>query len=216
MTDSSGSTDKLASRFERLSQFSMWIVVVLGAMVVLMSSSVLTEDAQSDRPPISMEARASLAMCEDPEVSVGAVELVERASDEGIKLVDVYIRVEGLAEEAGKHAVHIHETGSCSPCSDAGGHFDPGPHGHSHPDGNHPFHAGDLVNIKVDDSGNGELVTTTSRITLSAGPLSIFDDDGASLIIHVDPDSYCPGGEEAGCAGGARLACGIFEVKDSS
>lgn len=216
MTDSSGSASKLARKTVRFTQYSSWIVVVLGVLVVSMSSSVLTDDAQSDRPPISMEARAPLAMCEDPDVSVGAVELVERASDEGIKLVDVYIRVEGLAEEAGKHAVHIHETGSCSPCSTAGGHFDPGPHGHSHPDGNHPFHAGDLVNIKVDDSGNGELVTTTSRITLSPGPLSIFDDDGASLIIHVDPDSYCPGGEEAGCAGGARLACGIFVVKDGS
>lgn len=160
----------------------------------------------------SWEARAPIAMCEDPSIQVGAVELIERDSEEGVKLVDVYISVEGLAEEAGKHAVHIHETGSCTPCSDAGGHFDPGPHGHTNPDGNHPFHSGDLVNIEVNDFGDGELITMTSRITLSPGPLSIFDTDGASLIIHVDPDTYCPGGEEAGCAGGARLACGIFEL----
>lgn len=174
-------------------------------------SSVATVDTTKKNVEAQMAARATLAFCEDLSVEVGAVELVERASDEGVKIVDVYVRVEGLADKAGKHAVHIHETGSCDPCSSAGGHFDPGPHGHTNPDGNHPFHAGDLVNIEVDESGNGDLKTITSRVTLSAGPLSIFDADGASLIIHVDPDSYCEGGEEAGCAGGARLACGIFE-----
>lgn len=180
------------------------------------STSVGTEDTNENMVEVSMVARATLAFCEDLSIEVGVVELVERASNEGVKLVDVHIVVEGLADEAGLHAVHIHETGSCEPCGSAGGHFDPGPHGHTNPDGNHPFHSGDLVNISVDEAGNGELITTTSRITLSPGPLSIFDKDGASLIIHVDPDTYCPGGEEAGCAGGARLACGIFEVYEES
>ena len=190
--------------------------ILLVLIFFSIGAPVGTEDSSEQTVDISMVARATLAFCEDLSHEIGAVELVERASDEGVKVVDVYIRVEGLADEAGLHAVHIHETGSCDPCGSAGGHFDPGPHGHSNPDGNHPFHSGDLVNIRVDDSGNGELITTTSRITLSPGPLSIFDEDGASLIIHVDPDTYCPGGEEAGCAGGARLACGIFEVHDES
>ncbi|MCY3885966.1 MAG: superoxide dismutase family protein [Gammaproteobacteria bacterium] len=193
----------------------MTSVFLIVAFVVL-SSSVATEDSAEQKVEISMSARATLAFCEDSSIEVGAAELVERASDEGVKLVDVYIRVRGLAEEAGLHAVHIHETGSCDPCSAAGGHFDPGPHGHTNPDGNHPFHSGDLVNIEVDEEGNGDLKTITSRLTLSPGPLSIFDKDGASLIIHVDPDTYCPGGEEAGCAGGARLACGVFEVQEES
>lgn len=214
MPNANESATRIEHGAVKLVRSGRWAFIALAAVLVSVSSSVLTEDEQSDRHPITLQARAPLAMCEDPDVNVGAVELVERASDEGVKIVDVYIKVEGLADEAGKHAVHIHETGSCSPCSAAGGHFDPGPHGHSHPDGNHPFHAGDLVNIEVDDSGDGELVTITSRITLSPGPLSIFDDDGASLIIHVDPDSYCPGGEEAGCAGGARLACGVFKIQD--
>jgi Cu-Zn family superoxide dismutase len=108
------------------------------------------------------------------------------------------------------HAVHIHETGNCSPCSGAKGHFDPGPASKSSPDGNHPFHSGDLVNVEVRD-GVGSMYTTTSRITLSPGPLSLFDGDGSAFIIHVDPDTYCPEGEVKGCAGGARAACGIIE-----
>jgi Cu-Zn family superoxide dismutase len=199
----------MRSRFAGANRVLTFFFVVA---FVLIGSSDATQDTSKETVETSMAARATLAFCDDLSKEVGAVELVERASDEGIKIVDVYIRVRGLADEAGKHAVHIHETGSCDPCGSAGGHFDPGPHGHTNPDGNHPFHSGDLVNIEVDESGNGDLKTTTSRITLSKGPLSIFDEDGASLIIHVDPDSYCEGGEEAGCAGGARLACGIFEI----
>ena len=199
-----------------VSIFLMTAVIVLVVAFVSISTSIADEHGAEQDAESSVIARASLAFCEDSTVEVGTAELVERWSEEGVKLVDVYIQVTGLADEAGLHAVHIHETGSCDPCSAAGGHFDPGPHGHSHPDGNHPFHSGDLVNIRVDESGNGELRTTTSRITLSPGPLSIFDEDGASLIIHVDPDTYCPGGEEAGCAGGARLACGIFDLYDET
>ena len=199
-----------------VSIFLVAALISLVVAIVSINSSVADDDVSELNADTPMVARATLAFCEDSSVEVGAVELVERQSDEGVKLVDVYIRVRGLADEAGRHAVHIHETGSCDPCGSAGGHFDPGPHGHSNPDGNHPFHSGDLVNIRVNDSGDGDLRTTTSRITLSPGPLSIFDEDGASLIIHVDPDTYCPGGEEAGCAGGARLACGVFEIHEES
>lgn len=199
-----------------ISIFLVTAVIICAVTFVSIRSSIADEHDADKDVESSVIARASLAFCEDATVEVGTAELVERWSEEGVKLVDVYISVSGLADEAGLHAVHIHETGSCDPCSAAGGHFDPGPHGHSHPDGNHPFHSGDLINIRVDDSGDGELRTTTSRITLSPGPLSIFDEDGASLIIHVDPDTYCPGGEEAGCAGGARLACGIFEIQEET
>ena len=92
----------------------------------------------------SIHAGAAIKGCEDAAIS-GSADLIERPSAEGIKLVDVTIRVSGL--KPGKHAVHIHETGDCTPCGEAKGHFDPGPYGYSAPDGNHPFHSGDLVNI---------------------------------------------------------------------
>jgi Cu-Zn family superoxide dismutase len=112
--------------------------------------------------------------------------------------------------------VHIHETAACEPCSAAEGHFDPGPAGFSSPDGNHPYHSGDLINIEARGrKGRGRLNVLTTRITLAPGPLSIFDADGSAFIIHVNPDTYCPGGEEAGCAGGGRVACGIIEPKSA-
>ena len=153
-------------------------------------------------------ASADIVSC-DPAVDVtGKVFLKERPSDEGVKIVDIVMHVRGLS--AGKHAVHIHETGACTPCGAAQGHFDPGPNSNTSPDGNHPFHSGDLVNIEVNHHGNGVLRTTTSRVTLSPGPLSLFDADGSAFIIHAGEDTYCPDGAVGGCAGGARAACGII------
>ncbi len=155
----------------------------------------------------SVRAYADIQSCTDTPVS-GRMVLVERASEEGVKVVDVMLRVKGLPD--GRHAVHLHEVGTCMPCGDAKGHFDPGPAGMSSPDGNHPYHSGDLINIDI-KNGEGIMQTLTSRVTLSPGPLSVFDDDGSAVIIHVDPDSYCPEGEAKGCAGGARAACGVID-----
>jgi len=156
-----------------------------------------------------LRASATIEGCGDAfSGASGRLDLIERPSAEGVKLVDVRLQVRGLPD--GKHAVHIHEAGACTPCGAAKGHFDPGPAGMTSPDGNHPFHSGDLINIEV-RNGQGVMQTTTSRVTLSDGPLTLLDADGSAVIIHVDPDTYCPDGEAKGCAGGARAACGVIE-----
>ena len=171
------------------------------------------EDASpvKDVPEVALIATAEIRACDDQEV-LGTATFRERASDEGIKLVDIDLEVQGLSD--GRHAVHVHETAACEPCGAAGGHHDPGPFGKSTPDApdfNHPFHGGDLLNLEVSD-GAGALRTTSSRFTLSAGRLSVFDEDGSALIIHSNPDEYCDQEDEltAGCAGGARDACGVL------
>jgi superoxide dismutase, Cu-Zn family len=157
----------------------------------------------------AVQARAVLRTCADEPLSIGQAFLSERPSAEGVKVVDIVIQVQrGLAP--GQHAVHIHETGKCLPCDAAGGHFDPGPNSNPSPDDNHPFHSGDLVNLAINDQGVGGLFTTTSRVTLSDGPLSVFDADSSSVIIHVEPDTYCPDGPVPECAGGERAACGVI------
>jgi Cu-Zn family superoxide dismutase len=158
-------------------------------------------------------ARATIRACDGKQV-LGTAYLFERPSDEGVKEVDVSLRIDqrNRVLSEGEHAVHIHEVGSCaSACAAAGGHFDPGPSSNPSPDGNHPFHMGDLVNIEIGGSGRGLMHTTTSRVTLSRGPLSVFDANGSAIIVHEGADTYCPGGPTAGCAGGARAACGVIE-----
>ena len=167
-----------------------------------------------------LTATADINGCTDPGIS-GNATLTEEITEEGIKEVSISLKVEGLSD--GKHAVHIHETGTCEPCGAAKGHHDPGPFGETRPDSatddvpasdiNHPYHMGDLINIEV-KNGKGSMMHTTNRITLSAGRLSILDMDGSAFIIHTNEDTYCD--EESdlkkGCAGGARDACGIIRA----
>ena len=83
---------------------------------------------------------------------------------------------------------------------------------------NHPYHSGDLININVGADGRGSLITATNRVAITPDPpdrpttrpLSIFDADGASIIVHALPDLYCPDPTNANCAGGGRVACGVF------
>lgn len=158
----------------------------------------------------NLHAVANIRPCNNSDDIRGWVHLEEKSSYQGVKKVRVQVVLRGRDVPDGEHGVHIHEVASCEPCGSAGGHFDPGPNSNSSPDGNHPFHLGDLININV-YNGYGELRTTTTRVTLSDGPTSIFDQDGSAIIIHIDSDTFCPNGEEAGCAGGGRLACGILE-----
>ena len=125
--------------------------------------------------------------------------------------VDVTARITGLSP--GAHGLHIHETANCTaPYATANGHFDPGPNSNSNPDANHPFHMGDLPNLIAGKNGVGRLRHTTSRITLSPGPLSVFDADGSAVIVHLNPDRGITG--VAGASGGPRIACGIIVADD--
>lgn len=173
----------------------------------MMVAILTTATVSAGQNAVSARATADISGCTDSGIS-GFARLMERRSANGIKTVDVRLFVEGLAP--GRHAVHIHEAASCQPCASAGGHFDPGPNGNSSPDGNHPFHMGDLINVIANPQGDGRLRTRTTRVTLSPGPLSVFDSDGSVVIIHANPDTFCPDGPVLGCAGGARVACGAI------
>ncbi|MBE3135266.1 MAG: superoxide dismutase family protein [Acidobacteria bacterium] len=96
------------------------------------------------------------------------------------------------------------------PFTSAGGHFDPGPFGNPDPDANHPFHMGDLPNLKAGNGGTATLKARTTRVTLSDGPLSVFDPDGTALIVHANPDQEITGEPRSGVAGGPRVACGVL------
>ena len=152
---------------------------------------------------------ATMISCVD-QSTVGTATFVELPSAEDIKNVIVQLSVTGLTP--GKHAVQIHEIGTCVPCSAAGSHLDLGPFPQNVPvTANHPFHSGDLLNIDVDSRGRGFMNHVTNRVALSAGQLSIFDLDGASIVVHALPDTYCPDPSDPNCAGGGRVACGIIE-----
>jgi len=138
----------------------------------------------------------------------GRAELVERKQGTGT-VVDVTVTATGL--KPGLHGVHLHAVGKCEPdFAAAGGHFDPGPAGNADPDANHPFHMGDIPNMEVGADGRGTLKAVTTRVTISEGPLSIFDTDGTAIILHGNPDQMKTGEPKSGVSGGPRIACGVF------
>jgi Cu-Zn family superoxide dismutase len=141
----------------------------------------------------------------------GTADFVESQQGAG-KIVTITLTLSGLKE--GVHGVHLHAVGKCeAPFTSAGGHFDPGPSGNMDPDANHPFHSGDIPPITVAANGKGTMKVVTSRVTLSDGPLSLFDADGSAIIIHANPDQGITGEPKSGVSGGPRVACGVIEKK---
>ena len=119
--------------------------------------------------------------------------------------------VEGL--EPGPHGVHIHETGTCEPpdFTSAGGHFNPTGTAHGLENPNGP-HAGDLPNLSVPEDGRAWLEFETDRISLTDGPMSLFDADGSAIVIHTGADDQRtdPSGDS-----GARVVCGEITRAES-
>ena len=137
----------------------------------------------------------------------GTAEFVEQTKGTAT-VVEITVSASGLTP--GKHGVHLHAIGKCEPdFTAAGGHFDPGPAGNTDPDANHPFHMGDIPNLEVGADGKGTMKIVTSRVTLSAGPLSLFDTDGTAIILHGNPDQGITGEPKSGVSGGPRVACGV-------
>jgi Cu-Zn family superoxide dismutase len=128
------------------------------------------------------------------------------------RLVQIHLTVSGL--KPGQHGVHLHAVGKCeAPFTSAGGHYDPGPAGNPDPDANHPYHMGDLPNLTVGADGKGQLDATTTRVTISDGPLTLADADGSAIIIHGNPDQGITGESKSGVSGGPRVACGVITKK---
>jgi Cu-Zn family superoxide dismutase len=185
------------------------LILAVGALTLTGGPSLSAQGV----PALAQEvarARAAINSCTDGSL-VGSATLFETPSAEGVKNVSILLSVRNLAE--GKHAVHIHEVGACTPtCAAAGSHLDLGPFGSNVPvTANHPYHSGDLINVHAGSNGNGFMHHVSSRIALSEGNLSIFDANGASVVIHALPDTYCADSSDPNCAGGGRVACGIIE-----
>ena len=109
---------------------------------------------------------------------------------------------------AGTHAFHVHAVGKCEApdFKSAGPHFNPDETKHGIMSEHGP-HAGDMPNLEVPSDGKLKVEVLNTIIKLK-GDNSIFDDDGAALVIHAKADDYKT--DPAGDAGD-RIACGVIE-----
>jgi Cu/Zn superoxide dismutase len=134
--------------------------------------------------------------------------------------VEVRGRVTGLTP--GFHGFHVHTTGACdgttaTPFSSAGGHLDP-------TDEDHGEHHGDLPALLVRADGTASVDLDTDQLDVD----TLFDADGAALIVHAgrdnaaniptryrSPDGPAGGGPDpatlqTGDSGG-RVLCGVLQ-----
>jgi Cu-Zn family superoxide dismutase len=190
--------------------------IFAGAVCVLQAcNGEQGRTARTEGSAAPLRARATITGAPGSGIE-GVVTFVQQRGNPPEPGVEVEARITGPREAltAGPHGLHIHENakGGCvPPYTSAEGHFDPGPYGNADPDANHPFHMGDIPNLMVNENGVGFMRTTTSRITLSPGPLSIFDTDGSVVIVHGKPDQGIPGPPQSGVSGGPRIACGVIQ-----
>jgi Cu-Zn family superoxide dismutase len=117
------------------------------------------------------------------------------------------VRVHGVLQglPPGTHALHVHAVGQCEPpFTSAGPHFNPTnvPHGRATPQGGH---AGDLPNIEV--GPDRRVVVDVAGQARLEGANSLFDADGAAIVVHAAADDERT--DPAGNAG-ARIACGVI------
>ena len=156
--------------------------------------------AVSSLPAAAQSATAPLKNAEGKEV--GSANLAQTPHG-----VLINLSVKGLPP--GEHAFHVHAVGKCEPpFTSAGGHFNPGnkKHGLLAAEG---YHAGDMPNLHIPQSGDLAIEVMNANITLDKGkPNSLFDADGSAIVIHAGSDDYKT--DPAGDAGG-RIACGVIK-----
>ena len=122
--------------------------------------------------------------------------------------VTVHLLIEGLSP--GEHGWHLHEFGVCDPGGDesfssAGGHWNPSGQPHGAPDAAE-HHVGDFGNLVASADGLADVEITSTDFTFEAGPTSVFDEDGTSIVVHEGRDDLTtqPSGNS-----GPRYACGV-------
>jgi Cu-Zn family superoxide dismutase len=143
----------------------------------------------------------------------GTLHLADGTEVGGVTLTQIAAGVLMTADlsrmPAGTHGIHFHAVGQCAApaFASAGGHFNPAMkvHGLRNPNGPH---AGDLPNIHVPESGMLRVELLAPNVRLGAGDGTLFDGDGAAIVIHALADDYQT--DPAG-GSGSRIACAVLE-----
>ena len=189
-------------------------VIILASAVALAGATVAARQAAASKAAAPSASGAGTVRAHADikgEGITGTADFVETQQGNG-KIVNITVTVSGL--KPGNHGFHLHAVGKCAPdFAAAGGHFDPGPAGNGDPDANHPFHSGDVPQLTAAANGKATMKVATTRVTLSDGPVSLFDADGSAVIVHGNPDQGTTGESKSGVSGGPRIACGVIEKK---
>ncbi|MCL9997898.1 MAG: superoxide dismutase family protein [Erythrobacter sp.] len=174
--------------------------------LALVAATALSAPLLADHHEGKVEAATVATMRLADGTDVGTISFTQ--TEHGVV---VAVAVKGIP--AGKHGLHIHQTGACAPdFMAAGGHFNPASteHGFHAPGG---YHAGDLPNLDVAADGTAMAEFFVPDLTIhgpvsEALPYTLHDEDGASIMIHAATDDY-----KTMASSGGRQACGVIVAK---
>jgi Cu-Zn family superoxide dismutase len=178
------------------------------AAAVLLTIAASAPHGAAAQPAATSNATTAHADIKDAQgKSLGTATLTQMAHG-------VVIKAELSGLPAGPHGFHVHEVGKCeAPAfTSAGGHFNPTGHKHGYNAAAGP-HSGDLPNIIAKPDGTAIVEVWVHDLALAdsqtaPGANALFDQDGASLVIHAQVDDYAS--DPAGNSGN-RIACGVIE-----
>ena len=169
----------------------------LAALVMLTPLGCGLLGGKSSTPPRTGNASATLR--DRSGATVGTATLSNTGSG-------VLISASFTGLGPGTHAIHVHQTGLCTPdFGAAGAHFNPDnrQHGFRNAQGSH---AGDLPNLHVGAGGSLTVDLLLPNATLN-GSRALLDGDGAAIVVHANADDYVT--EPSGNSGD-RVACGVI------
>lgn len=159
-------------------------------------------------------AIAMPALAQTPATYTGALKGPTGADLGKVTIVDapkgVLLRVEAKGLTPGWHAIHFHEKGACTDDKFASA----GSHVHGEGTVIHGLlrtdatDFGDLPNIFAQTDGTATAEIYSTLVTVKGAGARLLDDDGASVVIHGNPDDYTS--QPVGNAG-PRLACAVIK-----
>ncbi len=159
----------------------------------------VTETTNATAPAATNLSSADATLqSRDPKVS-GTVHFTQEGAG-------VHVVADVAGAKPGKHGIHLHENGVCTPpdYKSAGGHWNPGHAAHACSPTD-PRHAGDMGNITVGSDGSGHLDVVLTGVSF-AGANSVV---GKAVVLHAGEDD-CKS-QPAGNSGD-RLACGVVQT----
>ncbi len=180
----------------------------LTLLATLVAASLTACGPAKDRAPLTPVAvRDTLATAE-----------IFDAWDRSYGIIYVSQDIGGIALEGvlttfppGEYAMHLHSVGRCEgpDFASAGGHWNPTGHEHGlkNPRG---WHLGDLPNLIGTADSVAQVQTMTVGGQLLGDSLALLDEDGASIVIHANPDD---GETNPSGNSGDRRACAVIRLK---
>jgi Cu-Zn family superoxide dismutase len=177
-------------------------LAVLAFVLAVFTPLALERAAVAQDEPVAL---ASALLLRGDGTTVGLATFTQSQSG------DVRVVLDAQNLPPGAHGFTIHAAGRCEgpAFTSAGPHFNPAGRKHGLQASDGP-HAGDLPNLVAGADGRAHFDMVVARFTLTAGPTSLFDTDGSTLLVHASADDQTT--DPDGTAG-AGIACGVIQSR---